>query len=177
MLKKLRQLSTYTEWKNPWWELRRDEYERPDGSTGNFHYIHTRGSVMIVPVLHDGRILMLSQYRYLNQRVSLEFPGGGIGELTYETAARQELEEEAGIVGAELLLIGEFNPMNGATDEICRVFVARSGKRKKARPEITEQFEEMRTTPNEIDTLIQSGEIWDGMSIAAWVLAKRVLER
>ena len=36
----------------------------------------------------------------------------------------EELEEEAGLKCEKLELIGSFNPMTGATDEMCYVFLA-----------------------------------------------------
>ena len=76
--------------------------------------------------------------------------------------------EEAGIVSESLTLIGEFNPMNGVTDEICNIFVAHSLKRTVAKPDSTEEFEVTELEPAEFSTLISNGSIWDGMTLAAF---------
>src|SRR5665213_689370 len=173
MLQRLRRLSTQILHKNPWWEYRRDEYLHPDGSPGEFYYAHTLGAVFVIPELEDGRILMLRQFRYLNQRESLEFVGGGMKEgLTHEQAAREELMEEAGFLAAELIPLGWFNPMNGASDEECYVFRARGLVASEARPEVSEEFEPVMVTLVELDRLIANGEIWDGMTLAAYALYK-----
>jgi ADP-ribose pyrophosphatase len=173
MLKRLRRLSTEILHKNPWWEYRRDEYLHPDGSPGEFFYAHTRGAAFIIPLFEDGRILMLNQFRYLNQRESLEFVGGGVKEgQTAEQSAREELEEEAGFLADELIPIGWFNPMNGASDEECYVWIARGLTAAKARPEVSEEFEPVWVTPAELERRIAVGEIWDGMTLAAYALFK-----
>ena len=186
MLQRLRRLSTEILHKNPWWEYRRDEYLHPDGSPGEFYYAHTKGAVFVIPEMEGGRILMLRQFRYLNQRESLEFVGGGMKEgLTHEEAAREELAEEAGFLATELIPIGWFNPMNGASDEECYVFLARGlvaaeGSDYARRPEVSEEFEPMTVAVggsvgdghDELDRLIANGEIWDGMTLAAYALYK-----
>ncbi len=43
--------------RNPWWTYRMDTVELPGGREGEYHYVHTGGSVMLVPVHSDGRIV------------------------------------------------------------------------------------------------------------------------
>ncbi len=171
MLKRLRRLSTEILHKNPWWEYRRDEYLHPDDSPGEFYYIHTPGSAFVIPELEDGRLLMLRQFRYLNQRESLEFPGGGIklGQ-TPEDAAKAELLEEAGFVANQLIPLGWVNPMNGAADEQCYVFLARGLTLATANPEVSEEFEPVMVTLADLEAMIANSEIWDGMTLAAYAM-------
>jgi ADP-ribose pyrophosphatase len=171
MLKPLRRLTQEILHKNPWWEYRHDRYQHPDESEGEFFYIHTPGAVFVIPELPDGRVLMLRQFRYLNQRESLEFVGGGMKPgLTHEEAAREELLEEAGYEAKELISLGWFNPMNGASDEECHVFLGRGLSPAAARPEVSEEFEPISVTFDELNGLIEKGEIWDGMTLAAYSL-------
>lgn len=171
MLKTLRQISTELLARNPWWEYRKDIYEQPDASHGEYHYVHTPGSVMIIPITDEGKLVLIKQYRYLNRRLGLEFIGGGIqqGKRAEESAA-EELREEAGLIAGELTKIGEFNPMNGVTDEICNIFVARSLKRTTANPESTEEFEIEDIELAKVCELIREGSIWDGMTLAAFAI-------
>jgi len=159
--------------KNPWWSYGKDQFELPNGKTGEYHYVHTRGSSLVVPVLHDGRVVLVNQYRYLCDRESMEFPCGGVKEgWSYDKTAVRELEEEAGFVARDWRLVGEFNPFNGVTDEFCRVYLARNLVQGQAQPDETEEFEKQSLTPDEVDARIISGVIWDGMTIAAWAIAK-----
>ncbi|MDP4200086.1 MAG: NUDIX hydrolase [Bacteroidota bacterium] len=171
MLTRLQRLASETLHENPWWQYRHDRYTHPDGSEGDFFYAHTRGAVFVIPEYDDGRVLMLRQFRYLNQRESLEFVGGGIKEgLTREVSAREELLEESGLLADRLIPLGWFNPMNGLSDEECYVFLATGLHSNSAHPEVSEEFEPVLLTLPEIDRQISSGEIWDGMTLAAYSL-------
>ena len=161
---------------NSWWEYRKDDFELPRGEQGEYHYVHTNGSSLIVPVLNDGRIVLVNQYRYLCDRESLELPCGGVKKRsTFDRTAVEELAEEAGYVAREWILAGEFNPYNGVTDELCRVYLAKNLSAVQSKPDVTEKFEKVPLTPLEIEARIVSGVIWDGMTIAAWTIAKNHL--
>jgi ADP-ribose diphosphatase len=161
--------------KNPWWTYKLDTFEIPNGYKGEYHYVHTDGASMIVPVMPDGKILMVNQYRYLCDRESIEFPCGGVKTgHTYEEMARLELEEEAGYIAGKWESAGEFNPYNGVTDEICKIFIARELRFAKPRPDETEEFEITYRLPAEIDLMIRELVIWDGMTLAAWSLVRNI---
>ena len=171
MLKSLRQIGAELLAGNPWWEYRMDIYERPDNSEGEYHYVHTSGSVMIIPITDEGKLVLVSQFRYLNRRQGLEFIGGGMKDgMSAEESVREELVEEAGIIAEELIHLGEFNPMNGVTDEICNIFVARSLKRTTMKPVVSEEFEAVELEYSKFCELIREGTIWDGMTLAAFSL-------
>jgi ADP-ribose pyrophosphatase len=172
-LKPWKQLSVSTLFKNPWWTYRKDAFELPSGRQGEYHYVHTNGSSLVIPVLADGTMLMVRQYRYLAARESLEFPCGSVkDDSTYDKTAREELAEETGYSARELLLVGEFNPYNGVTDELCRVYVANDLQEVGANPDETEEFELVKLRPSDLDALIKDGTVWDGMTAAAWSIVR-----
>ena len=78
MLNKYSQISSKTLIKNPYWDYKFDEYVLPSGNTGNYYYVETPGAVMVIPRSNDGKLVLVKQFRYLNSKVSIEFPGGGI---------------------------------------------------------------------------------------------------
>jgi len=159
--------------KNPWWSYGYDTVELPSGNTGEYHYVHSLGSACVIPLMDDGQIIMVNQFRYLGSRESVEFPCGAVKEgTTHDQTAWHELAEETGYSARTLLLVGEFNPYNGVTDELCRVYVAKDLQHVGASPDDTEQFEMVLLTADEIDRRIREGEIWDGMSIAAWHIVR-----
>jgi ADP-ribose pyrophosphatase len=172
-LSKWRKLTQKELFKNPWWVYRQDTFSLPNGEVGDYFYVHTNGSSIVIPVLDDGKLVMVKQYRYLRDEESLEFPCGGVkAGSNYLTSAAQELEEEAGYTATEMIQAGEFNPFNGVTNEMCRVYVARGLKHVGTKPDPTEEFEQFTFTPAEVEQRILSGEIWDGMSIAAWFIGR-----
>jgi len=168
--------STRSVFKNPWWEYLLDECFIPNGKQYEYHYVHTGGSAMVIPLTDDGKILMVNQYRYLNRYFSIEFPAGGMkpGQEPFEIA-RKELIEETGFDG-KLQKIGVFNPYNGITDEICHVFIARNLIKSDAETkDEQEDFEIIALKPSEIEQKTRSNEINDGMSMASWALVRHLI--
>jgi ADP-ribose pyrophosphatase len=171
VLTPLRPLDTRVLDTNPYWQYRVDIYRASDGSERPYYYVHTHGSVMIIPITDDGRLVLVRQYRYLWQQESLEFPGGGIpAGATADEQAQRELEEEAGYRAGSLLLVGTFNPMNGVTTERCSVLVAQQLQPTTRATDPAEETEPVLVTFSQMAELIARGSIWDGMTLAAWAL-------
>lgn len=79
-------------------ELNEDLMRLPDGREETYDFIYHKGAAAVIPVLDDGRILMVRQYRNAIDDYTLEIPAGGrnsVEEPTHECAYR-ELEEETG---------------------------------------------------------------------------------
>jgi len=175
-LRRWKKLSSEIKFTNKWWSYKVDKYLFPNGKEGEYHYAFTFGSVFVVPVTAQGKILMVKQYRYLNDRTSIEFPGGGVKKKdNYDFEARKELIEETGFDG-ELKYIGEFNPYNGVTNEMCKVYTAKKLKPSdEFRKDESEEFELGFYTADEIENMIYTNEIYDGMTLATWALVRRKL--
>jgi ADP-ribose pyrophosphatase len=172
-MKPYKQISSRVVYQNPWWRYCLDKIELPSGKPGEYHFVLTNGSSMVVPIDADGKILLVRQYRYTGKRDSLEFPCGGLKDnVSHEEAAMSELCEETGFRAGDLAAVGGFNPCNGLLDEICKVFVARNLVYIGGEPDETESFELVRFTIEELESHICNGSIWDGMTLAAWALAK-----
>jgi ADP-ribose pyrophosphatase len=161
----------------PWMSVIHKQFELPGGKKGNYFHVHTNGSAMAIPVLDDGTIVLVKQYRYLVDEASIELPCGGIksGQNDLE-AARTELIEETGYDCRKIKRVGRFMPYNGLSDEFCAVFIARALMKVPPAPDETEQIEVVTATPAEIDRMIEKGKIVDGMTIAGWLLARRHLK-
>jgi ADP-ribose pyrophosphatase len=172
-MKKSKTLTSENRYINPWWIYKVDKYLFPNGVEGEYHYVYTSGSAFIIPVTDDGKLIMVNQYRYLNDRFSLEFPGGGIKAGQKPTdVARKELVEETGFDG-DFEFIGVFNPFNGVTNELCHVFIARGLKKSNEfKKDESEEFEIHILSVEEVEEKIKSNEIYDGMTMAAWALVK-----
>jgi ADP-ribose pyrophosphatase len=162
-------VSSQVRFSNKYWDYNLDIYKLPDGSEGEYHYVHSRGATFIIPKLDEDVFILTKQYRYLNKKYSIEFPGGGQVEgLSSQDNARKELLEETGYTAERIKLIGTFNPFNGVTDEICSIFLADGLTFYGMMPDITEEIEVIKLTKQEIINQIANGEIWDGISLAAF---------
>ena len=83
-------------------DVRCDSVALGDGSAATREYIVHPGAVMVVPILDDGRLVLVRQFRYPLGRVLLEFPAGKLdaGE-TAQRCAQRELIEETGYAATE----------------------------------------------------------------------------
>ena len=176
-LERWKKLSTQVIFTNNWWSYKVDKYLLPSGKEGEYHYCFTHGSAFVVPVHSSGKILMVKQYRYLNDRFSIEFPDGGVKkEDNHEKDAFKELIEETGFEG-ELEYAGLFNPYNGVTNEICKVYIARNLKPSSMyKKDDSEEFVILEYSKAELEKMISLNEIYDGMTLAAWALVKDKLK-
>lgn len=158
---------------SPWMTFKHNVFEMPNGKRGNYYFVSTRGSSMVVPILPDGRILLTRQYRYLVDEESVEFPAGGVKKnQDHLAAAKGELEEESGYRAGELKYVGNFVPMNGVTDEVCHVYLASGLTPVGQILDETEDINVFFRSPEEIDAMIKENKIQDGMTLAAWALAR-----
>ncbi len=177
-MKAQRQIRTELRHKNPYWEYRLDRYELGEGQEADYWYAHTHGSVFVIARTDDERFVLTEQMRYLNRRASIEFPGGGVPqEVEPAEQARRELREETGYVATQWTKLGEFNPMNGLTDEICHVFLAEELREGDAMPDATEDIVVRLLSARDIDAACATNAIWDGMTLAAWMLYRAHMER
>lgn len=176
-LKKWKKLSAETVKENDYWSYRLDKYKIDENYSGEYHYVHTGGSTMIVPVTSDGKFILVNQYRYLVDRESLEFPCGSVEKgLAPDENAMKELREESGFAAEKLEKVGEFAPYNGVADELCYVYIADSLKEAPIPSDKMEEFEIALLTSEQINSLIDDGTIWDGMTIAAWRIAEHKIK-
>ena len=166
---KWQQLSKEPFYSCPFYTFSHDRYRLPDGSTGDYYYLDIPGASMVVLLTEQGDLLLVRQYRYLMGRHSLEFPAGGMREPgDPRLNARNELEEEAGFAASDLREIGRCAPYNGASNELCHVYLATGLQAVNARPDPTEEMELISLSPDQVARLIRTGEIWDGQTISAF---------
>jgi len=178
MLQRWKQLTTKIFHENPWWTYKLDTFQIPDGVRGEYHYVETNGSSMIVPITDEGKIVLVNQYRYLCERESIELPCGGVKKgKTSAEMAKIELEEETGFTCGALTLVGSFNPFNGVTNEMCDVYVARDLQPVHSECDSTEEFEVLTRSIDEIESMIAANEIWDGMTLAALAMARKLFRQ
>ncbi|MCB9206707.1 MAG: NUDIX hydrolase [Ignavibacteriales bacterium] len=174
-LKTWKKLTEKTIFKNNHWSYNLDNFEIEGGTKGEYHYVHTLGSTMVVPFISPNEILLVNQYRYLNQKESLEFPCGSIEDgLSIEENAIKEFREETGKSG-KLKFVGEFSPYTGASDEMCTVFIAENLIDSPLPSDETEEFEIVKMQISEFEKLIKENKIWDGLTLSAWILTKNFL--
>ena len=125
------------------------------------------GAVVILPILDDGRIVMIRNHRISVDQELLELPAGTreTGESPIETAAR-ELEEETGYRAGRLVPLIEFYTSPGLSTEWMHGFVATDLTPVGQRLEPGERIIVEAAPISEVRRRFVSGEFVDGKTIA-----------
>jgi ADP-ribose pyrophosphatase len=121
-------LSSKLVYSSPYVNVHNDGVRLPDGTEIEYARIDERPFSIVVPMI-SGKLVMLYNYRYPLNEMSLEFPSGHIekGESPAE-AAERELEEEVGYIAEKLRQIGEFCP-SVRSNQRAHVFVTEVSKK------------------------------------------------
>ena len=151
----------------------------PIGLEGTFGIIRHPGASLAVPVLDDGRVVILRQYRFAVAGRLLEFPAGTLDEGEDPlTTMERELQEEAGYSASRWESLGAMVPCPGYSDEVIHLFLARDLTLLEEPPagDDDEDMEVLLMEPGELDAVLASGdEALDGKSVTAWFRARQVL--
>lgn len=130
------------------------------------------GAVVIVPVLGDGRVVLVRQFRFAAGEVLLELPAGTLhaGESPRE-CARRELAEETGYLG-DLTPLGQFFSAPGFCDETLFCFFARCTARGPTQLDQDEAVEVVPLAPEAVALAVKTGQIRDAKTLAGLFLAQ-----
>ena len=147
--------------------VRKDEVEEPNGVRATRVVITHPGSVVVLPVLKDGRILMIEQYRYATRQYLWELVAGRIDEgETVKQAAARELKEETGYSAERLTEFLDIWPTPGFLEERMHLLLAEGLTEGEATPEADEKIVSYAYTVKELKQMMTSGKLRDGKSIA-----------
>lgn len=182
---------------NEWIDFRESAYRFPDGTVFEPFYSYSRRDyVVIVATDEAGNYLCVRQFRQGINRVTVEFPAGGIerkdgkeyrkqgdphGQEEAESAfaaAKRELLEETGYESNDwepLLSI----PSNATiADNYAYIYRAKNCRKVGGQSLDETEFLRVEThTEEEIRQLIKTGEFAQAAHIMAWLLAKEKEEK
>ena len=128
-----KQLSTSNVYDGRLLHVREDQVALPNGNTATREYIVHPGAVVVVPLLDNGDVLMVRQFRYPLNREFHELPAGKIdpGEDVLACGQR-ELLEETGYAAQDWKFLTTIHPCIGYSDERILIYLAQGLER--ARP-------------------------------------------
>lgn len=111
-------------------DLSLDRVRLPNDRVADLELVHHRGAAAILPLLGDGRVMLVRQFRYPTGGWLLEVPAGKLDpQEDPRECARRELEEETGYrlhpESGELHPLGWIWTSPGFTDEKIWLFAAR----------------------------------------------------
>jgi ADP-ribose pyrophosphatase len=156
--------------------VKRDQVRLPNGNQAQREYIVHPGAVLVVPVLHNGNIILERQFRYPLNQVFIELPAGKIdaGEDTLITGQR-ELLEETGYSAAEWISLGHQHPCIGYANEVIYMYIARGLTAGAHQLDADEHLDVFDLPLAKCIQMVQTGEITDGKTIIALFLAEKYL--
>jgi ADP-ribose pyrophosphatase len=158
--------------------LKRDRVAEPSGIITTREVIAHPGSVVVLPVLSDGRIVLIRQYRHAAGQYLWELVAGH--KEPHEnpvTGAHRELLEETGYTARRIRKLVEIFPSPGLLGERMDIFLAEGLTKGKAQPEEDEKITQKIVTLREAEKWIRSGKIRDSKSVAGILFFARFVAR
>ena len=155
--------------------LRVDTVVLPNGNKAQREIVEHPGAVSIVPVLADGRVILVNQFRAPINRITLEIPAGKLdpGEAPEQCAAR-ELAEETGFKAERLEHQGTFFTTPGFSNEIMYLFIASNLSPVKSMPDYDEFLTVKRIKLEDLLEMAEKGEIVDAKTLVGIYTAARI---
>lgn len=163
-------------WQSPWYSVRQDTIQWPDGSVGQYNVVEKRPSVFIVPMTTEGDIVLIQNYRHTLRKWCWEMPAGGIelGQTPLQ-AAQAELLQEVGGTSDDWHFLFAAPTMNGIGDNIGHYFVAKNVQLGETQHEATEVIRVYTVPLDEALAMARTGAMQDVLTIAGLLAAEPLL--
>ncbi|MFD4728547.1 NUDIX domain-containing protein [Streptomyces seoulensis] len=145
--------------------VRTDDVVMPDGSVVRRDYQVHPGSVAVLALDEEDRVLLISQYRHPVRHKLWEIPAGLLdvpGENPLH-AAQRELYEEAHVKAEDWRVLADVYTSPGGCDEAVRIFLARDVSEAEGERFVTEHeetdMEYARMPVDELVRLVLAGDL------------------
>jgi ADP-ribose pyrophosphatase len=147
--------------------LRFDRVRLPNGRETTRDIIEHPGSVGVLPLLTENKVLLIRQYRHAARQTIWEVPAGTMepGETPKE-CARRELEEETGYGARSLTRLFDCYLSPGYSAELMHMFLAKGLKSTERRLDEDEIISVEPVPSERAFRMIRSGQIRDAKTIA-----------
>lgn len=146
-----------------------DEVELPSGRVKERIRVEHPDAAALVPILDDGRIMFVKQYRYSIQEETLEIPAGKMdsGEAP-EECIRREFTEETGYRVKDLEFVLKYVPAIGYSSEVLFIYKGKGIVLQTGNPISSDEISNVEILSfEEIRECINKGIIKDGKTLVA----------
>ena len=150
-------------------DMYKDTVKIPNGNIAEWDFIGHKGAAAVLPVLKNGNVLMVRQYRNALDRYTLEIPAGGLESLDepmIDCAAR-ELEEETGYKSDNLEMLLSLHTTVAFCNEKIEVFLARNLVKTSQHLDEDEYIDVEEHSIEELLEAVYSGKIEDSKTVSA----------
>ena len=158
--------------------VRRDTVKLPNGKTATREWIKHPGASSVIPMLEDGSVILVKQYRYPVGKITLEVPAGKLDAPGEDPlcCARRELEEETGLNADHWQLLSRVVTTPGFCTERISIFLARGLSQHEAHTD-PDEFVRVKKVPfAEAVQDVLTGKLYDQKTALGILLAKAALE-
>jgi ADP-ribose pyrophosphatase len=150
-----------------------DRVRLPHGREADLEVVRHEGSIVLIPIAADGRVLLVRQYRHAVGRFLWELPAGSLEtNEDVAAAAARECQEELGLIADHLERLHTFFPTPGFCTEAMTYFKATGLRTPGAGDPVAHQDEDESIevgsfSTAEVRQMIDAGEIADLKTVAA----------
>lgn len=164
-----------TVFKGAIFEIHKDKVKIANGEIRNREVIIHSGGVTIAAE-HDGKILLVKQYRYGAGTVLYELPAGKLDKQNEDvlSAAKRELEEETGYTAKKWTSLGYIYTTPAICSEKLYLFFAQDLVAGKPHPDEDEFIEYFEIEKEKVFEMIKTGEISDAKTLSALMRAYKL---
>jgi ADP-ribose pyrophosphatase len=166
-------------YEDPYILLVRDAVAYRDGELGVYFRVVKAvpgAAAAVLPVLPDGRIVLVRHFRHSTRQWHWEIPRGhGRADHPGERTAARELDEELGATAGELILLGRLDTDSGLSVSGDELYLARLDgvPPPPTADAVAEGIDEIRlVTVAELDEMVVTGELTDSFTLAAYLFAR-----
>lgn len=135
------------------------------------------GAAVILPVLPDGKVLMIRNLRYALKQILIELPAGTLDKNEDPmNCAGRELLEETGYLAGRLKHMTSFFTSPGIFTEKIHAFIAYDLKKRQQALDLGEDIQILPVELEHAIEMVRSGEVQDAKTIAALLYYERFVE-
>lgn len=159
--------------------VKKDTVKLPNGDMATREWIKHPGAASVIPLTDDGKVIMVRQYRYPVQQVTIEVPAGKLdveGEDHMECAVR-ELSEETGYTAKEYKFLAKVATTVGFSNEYIYLYAAKGLVAGKQHTD-EDEFINLQVIPlEEAVEMVRNGKIIDAKSMVSILMLKDLVEK
>ena len=154
----------------------RDTAELEDGKEVQRDVVHHSGGVCVVPLTEKGTVLMVKQFRYPMQQVTLEIPAGKLDSPTEDpfVCAQRELSEETGLTAEHWQKLTCLETTPGFCNERIHLYLATGLHQGNSHPDEDEFVDVVRMPLAQAVEQVMNGTFRDGKTALALLMANQL---
>ncbi len=157
--------------------VKKDQVRLPNGHEAVREWIKHPGASAIVPILPNEDIILVRQFRYAVNAVTLEVPAGKLDKVGEDPllCAERELSEETGYVAKKIWKLTTIATTFGFSNEWIHLYAAKDLTKGKQHPDEDEFINVVKMPLVDAVELINAGKIYDSKSIISILMVAREL--